>query len=468
MCGIVGVVNSVYGTKIQPFMRNGCVVGQLRGFDSTGIMQQDQDGKVYAHKSATIGTYFATDKTVEQLFVRSGSARSIVIHHRAATQGKVVAANAHPFVLERVGEPAGQETKIIGVHNGSLNNWKSKVNAKHFEVDSAWALSRIADVGEQAFKEIEGPFAFVWMDTAKKDHLYMIRNSGRPMHIVRSKDKKQVYFASEAGMLAWLVDRNDIETENQISVLDPNYLYDFDSSGAEVVITAKKIDMWAAPPKPATVSNVVPITKPASTVVPAHVGTAPSYNSTVVKSKGLSFAAEYYINRLKAVGAAPAAPVVKAADAVADDVVSQRTDDAPSDVTAFDGETVPQNWFSDRSASEAEKEAAKQAGIFQELNWLEGVTFDDDTGELLGDIDIYTPGKGKTQFMGILRGCSSARAHADYINNSVATSASKKVVNGGWVVVVGMRTDSVAGRMVICAELNTEGRRSLAALHNNV
>ena len=474
MCGIVGVVNATYGSKIQSFMKNGCVVGQIRGFDSTGLAVQESDGKVYVHKSTNVGTYFLTEKPVDGLLGKCASSRLMFFHHRAATQGKIVTANAHPFVLERIGEPAGQQTKVIGVHNGSLNNWRSKPNAAAFEVDSEWALSRIADLGDAAFKEIEGPYAFAWMDTAKRDHMYMIRNSGRPLHLLYSKDRRQVYFSSEHGMLAWLVDRNDIETDKEIMVLEPGHLYDLDCTGNEVVITSRKIDTATVQAMvTSTTTNVTPLTKNTGACTIPPLQNRPGYttNRSTVRNDGLSYTAGAFIDRLKTCGKSKKVDAAVAAivDAVStkDEVVTQRTDDAPQDTTAFDGETVPANWFNDRSVSTAEKEAAKEAGIFQELNWFEGVTFDDDTGDLLGDIDIFTPGQGKTKFVGIIRGCSNARAHAEYINNRVPSGNGSATISGAWVVVVGIRPDSVVGNVLVCAELNSVGRRELDKLHHS-
>ncbi len=462
MCGIVGVINAGYNAKARKFLQDGGVVGQVRGFDSTGIAQQKYDGKISTFKIATIGTYFTSDKAVDGLLTSSSGIGYSFIHHRAATSGKVTVANAHPFTIQRLDEPKGKETQIVGVHNGSLDNWKHKHNGKVFEVDSEWALSRIADIGDDAFKEIEGPYAFVWGDTAKKHVLSMCRNYGRPMHVVFSKDRKSVYFASEAGMLAWLCERNDIEVENEILALEAGQIYEFDSTGATVVVRSRKA------PTVVPTNNVSTFSKKDKEEPVKQKDTTPRYvnNTTAYTVNRPPYVAgdpaKEFIDKLKAACKPKTLEqqVDNAVAAITEDVeiVEQRDDDSP---VAFDGEKVPPQWFNEDGVTTAERKAAADAGLFRELNWLEGVCWDEETGDLLGDVQVFVPGEGKHTFVGVLRGISRSRAEAEYINNA------KAGLVGNWVVCTGLRDDPVCGKVVIVSELNREGKQGLAKLHAN-
>lgn len=451
MCGIIGVLNATYNSKIRKFLENGSIVGQVRGMDSTGMAQQMAGGVVKTHKMAVIGTYFASDKVTDKMLNDANSARYTFIHHRAATQGKINVANAHPFMIQRVGEPYGKETYVVGVHNGSLTNWRNKDNGDAYEVDSEWALSRIADVGDDAFKEIEGPYAFVWADTKEKDKVFMCRNFGRPLHAIFSKNRAQVYFASEAGMLAWLVERNDIETESEVLQLQAGQIYEFDTSGSTVTVKSKAAPAPAV--KPAVV--ITPLVTKTKDVEPKHMNYGTPTVNRSLYSNVPGEAQKRFIDSLKA-----AAKGKPAESDEKEEIVQQRTDDAPQ--TSPDVDEVPTTWYNDRSVSDSEKEAAKKAGIFRELNWLEGAAWDEDTGDLLGDVKIFTPGKGATTYVGVLRGISQARAHSQFIENG---DASKRKLAGDWVVVLGMRSDPVCGNVVIVSELTQEGRRELAKQH---
>ena len=454
MCGIVGVISANYGAKIGKFMEDGLVVGQVRGFDSTGIMLQDFQGNIRTHKAAMIGTDFASDKVTFKLLAGSGSSRAIIAHHRAATQGKVSNDNAHPFVVRSTDD----KKSIIGCHNGSLVNWKRRPTAAKFDVDSHWAISRIAELGNEAFTEIEGPFAMVWMDSSKRDRVFIARNAGRPLHAMMSSDNKQMYIASEAGMLQWLVERNDIACNNEVIVFDPGVIFEVDASGPTISVSSTPCP--APVPLPVQ-SNVAQFKR--SDTVPKHTGnyTPPAYTGVTMNGFMVSQTAKDWIEKLQA--AIDYEPVA-AGDDAEEEIVAQRAEDIPGD--AFEDELVPEDWIAQYSVSDAEAAAAKKAGVFRELNWFEGVCHDDTTGDTLGDIDMYIPGSGKRKLMGVLRGCSEARANAEYINNKTSIGGGRHTMNGGWVVVVGMRDDTILGKTLIVAELNRKGHQELEAMHS--
>lgn len=457
MCGIIGAINAAYNSiRSSDFIKDAILAGAVRGQDSTGIIQVDKKDSIYTHKLALSGTAFLRDKVTAAFVADTDRSPITVVHHRAATVGAVNKDNAHPFICEMgTKRPDGKPHVLVGVHNGSLINWKTKPGAKDYEVDSEWALSRIAAVGLEAFKEIEGPYCFMWVSSDNVAKLNVVRNGGRPMHAVFTKDRKEVFFASEAGMLAWLCERNNVSVEENILVIGTDKVYTFDTSGAVVTVTATDV-----PKKPA----VVPVTQPSR----PHGSTSTADSNPVLNADGQAF-----INKLKlaakgqlhvAPAPRPNMPTQQEIAAAIDKTIADITDDGDStpwnndDEGFFVPDQVPTDWFSGRNATNSEQELAKKWGMFQELQWFAGVTYDDQTGEVLGDVDVWSRDEGKVKYAAVIRGCSQARANAEYIDNDLGKQSS---VSGNWVVVIGAREEKQLGKVLVVAELNQAGRAGL-------
>lgn len=245
MCGIFGVVNSSrarnVNSSVSRFISNAFVAGALRGEDSSGVFQIEKKGQ-FAHKLAIHGAQFAEDKVTKRFISDADVAWATVGHNRAATEGKVIAANAHPFTVwsdDAIGEA------ICGVHNGTLSGWKTKLGGKDHEVDSEWALKTIMESGDAAFKEFQGSFCFVWHDTRTPSKLYIARNSDRPMHFIYTKDGGRMLLASEPGMLTWLAERNNLLLEDNIYVVEAGNRYTFDMDNPKAYTkTAIELAKW--------------------------------------------------------------------------------------------------------------------------------------------------------------------------------------------------------------------------------
>ena len=67
---------------------------------------------------------------------------------------------------------------------------------------------------------------------------------------------------------------------------------------------------------------------------------------------------------------------------------------------------------------------------------------------------------GKVKYAGVIRGCSQARANAEYIQSDLG-----KATNGNWVVVVGAREEKQLGKVLVVAELNQAGRAGLERMY---
>lgn len=225
MCGLFGIVNGKTSRNansgICKMVADGIAVNSLRGTDSVGLFQQDKKGP-YIHKRLGNGFDFIQDSKTHNYIRDADTAYFTVIHNRAATEGAVSVKNSHPF------EHMHSENLnwTIGVHNGTLTDWKAKDS--EFLVDSDWAISRINELGIEAFKEFSGAFTFIWWDDKNPDVLHFARNYQRPMYISYTKWGQRMLFASEHEMLNWIAERNKIELEDQIIELSPGFVYSFD------------------------------------------------------------------------------------------------------------------------------------------------------------------------------------------------------------------------------------------------
>lgn len=226
MCGIHGFVNG--GTKdrdIASFISDGFVAGSLRGMDSSGIAVIDTGvGEYCAQKLPVQGSMFITDRYVQQLLNESSEKNSITIcHTRAATSGKIGINQSHPFYMEN----DENDRIMVGVHNGTLSGWSLKEGARNYTVDSEWGLNHIYEKGLDAFKDINGAFVFVWWDSEDKDVINFALNEQRPMYVGFTKAGGMA-FASEPGMLFWLLERNRLHLDGQLLQLSAGTHYRFD------------------------------------------------------------------------------------------------------------------------------------------------------------------------------------------------------------------------------------------------
>lgn len=225
MCGIHGVISGPKGERnADDFLRDAFVANQLRGTDSAGLVVISHSSTTYDMcKLPVSGQYFAQSKAAMALIREASYANRISIGHvRSATVGGTNIDSAHPFECWNKDET----NLLVGVHNGTLTNWTTKPGAKNYDVDSEWALNHIRDERADAFEDFTGAFCFVWWDDKDPDFLNFALNKERPMHVVMLKEGGMAY-ASEAGMLYWLLSRRDVKMDGDILELQPDYWYKF-------------------------------------------------------------------------------------------------------------------------------------------------------------------------------------------------------------------------------------------------
>ena len=188
----------------------------VRGPHSTGVLSvSDKYGDFLTHKKAgTPWDLFASAKWGEVFTKRNH--KVLLGHNRWATVGVINDENAHPF----------QHGGIIGVHNGTIRNKTELLDHKDHEVDSSNVFYEIGKTSpEDVLKKVRGAFVFVWYDQ-ETHQLHMVRNSERPLFTCWSKDKKTMFWASEAWMLMVALNKANIE-HTQPEMLPTGKLFTF-------------------------------------------------------------------------------------------------------------------------------------------------------------------------------------------------------------------------------------------------
>ena len=252
MCGIVGVI-SKEPRQLQysdlSLFNEMLICGSIRGDDSTGVFSVNEHGNVNFLKLATHP--YNLIKSVEYSDWSSAvwsSGRAVIGHNRKATEGTIANKNTHPFIFGN----------IILIHNGNITNFRSLLHNRdrtklNVDVDSHAACVLLArGEPEKVIKEMTGAFTFVWYDVLKKS-MFFVRNEERPLILANTKEK--IYLASEAAMLHWLLERNNVKAT--ITNLKPNVLIQLEF-GEHLKWDHKHIELWKPKIVIPTLSNVFP------------------------------------------------------------------------------------------------------------------------------------------------------------------------------------------------------------------
>lgn len=169
--------------------------------DSTGIaVVQDVEKAPFVYKKALSGPDFIQMGQFDRILFDIEKFPIALGHNRSSTRGMVTDHNAHPF----------QYGHITLVHNGHIHNADTLPNAKEADcaVDSAKVAYSMFKNGEmETLEMIEGTFVLVWWNS-KTQKLNMARNDKRPLWMGYVDKENTMLWASEALMLAWLVERN--------------------------------------------------------------------------------------------------------------------------------------------------------------------------------------------------------------------------------------------------------------------
>ena len=237
MCGIVAIMSKQASTgflyKDKTIFLQMLISDMFRGMDSTGSFAVNKHGNLKMVKDASPTPFFINKKEANTYFNDFISDYHIVVgHNRKATMGATTSENAHPFI----------EGNICLVHNGTLQNHHKLANRL---VDSNAIAAHIDEHGYKSLlKNIEGAYALIWYNAAEKT-LYFTRNADRPLHLIETSDR--VYLASEAKMLDWILDRNDV-TKYTIQNVPTDKVFKFN-------LETRKLEAESKPKKADPVKN---------------------------------------------------------------------------------------------------------------------------------------------------------------------------------------------------------------------
>lgn len=199
MCGIVGVAGKIT-PDLKKVFEQLLVVDQLRGTHSTGVLSVvNHNDKVKITKVLGGPENLQDSKSFNDQFTDFN--KLLVGHNRYATQGKVIARNAHPFDFDT----------LVGVHNGSLRNYNGLPGKDKFSVDSEVLYHSADEIGmEETIKKVTGAYSLVWWDKLENE-LNFLRNAERPMFMALTEDAESIVFASEVWMLIGICARNNVK-----------------------------------------------------------------------------------------------------------------------------------------------------------------------------------------------------------------------------------------------------------------
>jgi hypothetical protein len=145
-------------------------------------------------------------KEFDKDFTAALDAYVIIGHNRWATQGKIDLDNAHPFSYG----------DIVGAHNGTVPEytWKRLQYGNKEDMDSKAIIKSISEVGaKNTVGELtSGAWCLIWFDEAYHT-INFLRNDERDLYLCTSGGGKTLWWASEAGMLMWILGRNGIKID---------------------------------------------------------------------------------------------------------------------------------------------------------------------------------------------------------------------------------------------------------------
>ena len=237
MCGIVGFANNSNAINkqndLKDWIKQALIMDTIRGRHSTGLASLSGNCDKWEYIKETMpGWNFVDWKPAEEALSRAKSASAVIGHNRLATMGKINTHTAHPFKYD----------DIIGVHNGTLR-YCDLPSYHQFEVDSMALISAINEIGaKETFEKAKGAFAAVWIDLSD-DTLNFIRNSERSLYFAWANKGETLLYASEAGLIEWLSDRNGVELDSAPCSFDTGVHYSLNLHKIKEGFTRQEIEI---------------------------------------------------------------------------------------------------------------------------------------------------------------------------------------------------------------------------------
>jgi predicted glutamine amidotransferase len=257
MCGLVGVVGSIYEPekKAFEFMLK---LDIKRGPHSTGVAQVDKDGRVFVIKDvgntydflrANYDEYYDTTPMVAAK-APNRNLKLMLGHNRWATVGKVNKDNAHPF----------EAGNIVGAHNGTLPEFQRKRldDYEYYETDSEALMHNIDVHGlKDTIGKLSGGAWALTFYNRQNDTFNLLRNKERPLYFAWTKDKRTLFYASEPWMIEVATDEFGIDIPKvELLNTDSHVVIPFGKWGvAYDEVTVEPVKGFTTPPVVTTSTN---------------------------------------------------------------------------------------------------------------------------------------------------------------------------------------------------------------------
>lgn len=232
MCGLVGVAGDLHSKDLD-VLKDLLACSYVRGADATGVAGysiKSKDLEIYKYASDPVA--FLSHRKADR--VMSVQNDVLMGHTRRAAgvtwDSKFSHDDAHPFYWNNV----------VGAHNGVVKDEAIEALPHRLKgaIDSENIVYSISKIGvEETLSKIYGAWALSLLDV-EKQKLAFVRNSQRPLSFAFSKDKKVLYWASEWGMLSWVLARWGVELAEDIKVLPENTLLTFDLASKKPIYEA--------------------------------------------------------------------------------------------------------------------------------------------------------------------------------------------------------------------------------------
>lgn len=237
MCGLVGVFGDNLQRKDAVALRHLLLFDATRGEHSTGVgvITKKNSVELYKELGDPYKFFEKYPKTFPKGILETVGVKAAIGHNRYATQGAIIAENAHPFLMG----------SVIGAHNGTV--WQYSLNKfdgyKEFNIDSQIIYKHLSTHSIQdVWKEADGAMALTWWDQ-EKDTMNFARNKERPLYYAISKDLDKIYWASEDWMLWISLLKANIEIEGKIRTvsIDTHYSFSLDDK-KKIEVKETKLD----------------------------------------------------------------------------------------------------------------------------------------------------------------------------------------------------------------------------------
>lgn len=153
-------------------------------------------------------------------------------HNRAATRGMLTVENSHPFWTG----------KYMVAHNGTLDYSCLKDLAKNRQgdTDSEQLANSIHELDsvKDALALTTGAWALT-IYNHEANTITLVRNDQRPLYYAMAEDRDTLYWASEPGMLRWILDRNSLNYSKKIYELPVDTMFTWGIPGSKEIFQEK-------------------------------------------------------------------------------------------------------------------------------------------------------------------------------------------------------------------------------------